>query len=184
MAGFNWFDLVLILLLLVGMSVGYSQGMVRQVIGLAALYISFVIATQFFQGASRIFSDLVNEPPTTLTNAVSFFGIFFLILAVVNFLGIDAYKMTRIRLVPILDHIGGMLLGVVSMWIILTIATNVTIFAVNTQGWTGNAEGFRLLLKTGLDNSRISEITVSTLPVIVATIRPWLPSGIPALFQL
>lgn len=184
MAGFNWFDLVLILLLLVGMAVGYSQGMVRQVIGLAALYISFVIATQFFQGLSRLVSDLVNAPPTTLANALSFFGIFFLILAIVNFLGIDAYKMTRLRPVPILDHIGGMLLGVVSMWIILTIATNVLIFAVNTQGWTSNAESVRVILKYGLDGSRIAEVTGSTLPMIVATIRPWLPAGIPALFQL
>ncbi len=142
------------------------------------------MATQFFQPTSRFFGDLLNEPPTTLTNALAFFGIFFLVLSIVNFLALDAYKSTKIRLIPIFDHIGGMLLGVVSMWIILTIATNVLSFAVNTQGWTGSAAGMQAFLKNGLDNSRIAELTASTLPMIVATIRPWLPTGLPALFEL
>ncbi len=184
MSGFNWIDFVLIILLLIGMAVGYAQGFVRQVIGIAALYVGLVLATQFFQGASRLIGNIMHAPPNTLTNAFAFFLIFFVAAAAINFLAMDAYKSTHLRIAPIIDHVTGIVLGVGSMWIITTIALNVLLFAVNTQGWGGSAEGFRIILKNGLETSRVAEVTTYTLPMIVSTIRPWLPGGLPALFQL
>jgi hypothetical protein len=77
-----------------------------------------------------------------------------------------------------------MFLGVVSMWIILSVAVNVLTFAANTQIWPGNSEPFRIMFRNGLEESRLAEVTSTTLPMIVSTIRPWLPGGMPALFDL
>lgn len=183
MSSFNWLDLILIFMLLVGMAIGYAQGLVRQLIGLAAVYIALVIATQFFVSLTQLVTSVTLSQPNTLSNALSFFAIALLTLFVLNLLGQDAYRQLKFKLPALLDHLAGIFLGVASMWIILTVVVNVLTFAANTQAW-GNAEGYRVILNNGLTYSRIAEVTASTLPMIVATIRPWLPGGLPAIFDL
>ena len=182
MAGFNWFDILIIVLLLAGMAIGYSQGLIRQVIGLLVLYVALVLATQFFRVLSQGLAGLLQLAPNTLTNMLAFFALFFLALTIINFLARDAYKATRIRLLPLLDHTTGMVLGVVSMWILISVSISVMLFAVGTQGWL-QGESARQLLESGLKNSRLAQLTQSVLPLIVVTIQPWLPSGLPALFK-
>ena len=116
--GFNWFDFILILALLVGMAIGFAQGAVRQAIGLAALYVGLVLATQFFQPVSRIFGQPVEHAAKYAEQCDCLFRHSdSRSAALINFLAIDAYKQTKIRLVPLLDHIVGMGLGLLSMWI-------------------------------------------------------------------
>lgn len=184
MGGFNWVDFVIIIMLLAGMALGFAQGLVRQLIGLVALYIGLVLATQFFRPLSQTAANVMTIAPNTLSNAAAFFVILFAAMSVVNYFGMDAYKSTKIRLIPFLDQITGIFLGVFSMWIIVSVAVNVLVFAANTQIWPGNSETFRLLLRSGLEQSRLGEVTSTTLPMIVSTLRPWLPSGLPALFDL
>lgn len=183
MSGFNWLDFILIVLLLIGMAVGYAQGVIRQLIGLGALYVALVLSTTFFRWVSQFLAQLIKIQPNTLTNAVSFFAILFLVMAVVNFLGLDAYRSTKLRLLPFFDHITGMILGVFSMWIIISIGVSVLMFSVNTQNWL-NAENAQLIIKAGLDTSQLAGITSTTLPMIVSTIKVWLPNGLPAVFDL
>lgn len=184
MGGFNWLDLVIIVLLLTGMAIGFTQGLVRQLIGLVALYIALVLATQFFRPLSQMFGDALNAPPNTMSNAIAFFFILFLAMGLINYFALDAYKSTKLKIVPFVDQLTGMVLGVASMWIVISVAINVLNFAVNTQIWPGNSEITRVLIKNGLETSRLAEVTFSTLPMIVGTIRPWLPSGLPAIFDL
>lgn len=183
MAGFNWIDYVLIFMLLVGMAIGYAQGLIRELIGSAAVYVGLVIATQFFVPVTQGFATITRTPPNTLTNALSFFALLLLTIFVLNLLGHDAYKSLKFKLFPFLDHLTGMVLGVLSMWVILTVMVNVLTFAINTQSW-GSADGYRFILERGFTDSRIAEVTSTTLPMIVSTIRPWLPGGMPAIFEL
>lgn len=185
MGGFNWLDIVIIILLLTGMVVGFRQGLIRQLIGLAALYAGLVLATEFFRGVSQTAGDALNAPPNTLSNAAAFFFILFIAMGVINYFGQDAYKSTKIHLIPFLDQVTGIVLGVASMWIILSVAINVLIFAVNTQAWPpGYAETAQVILKGSLESSRLSDVASSTLPLIISTIRPWLPGGLPAIFDI
>ncbi len=176
-------DLVLIFMLLLGMAVGYAQGLMRQLIGFLAVYVALVVATQFFVPLTQLFAKVTLNPPNTLSNALSFFAILLIVMFVLNVLAQDAYRQLKFRVFPLLDHLLGMLLGVASMWVLLTVIVNVLTFAINTQDW-GSAEAYRNVLNDGITNSRIAEMTASTLPMIVATIRPWLPGGMPALFEL
>lgn len=183
MLGFNWFDITLIALLIVGMAVGYSQGLVRQFIGLAAIYIGLVLGTQFFNVLARWLESIFFTTPSTMINALAFFIILLGSIVIINLLAMDAYKSTRLRLVPALDHAGGMAVGLVSMWLLLTIVINVLIFATGAQAWL-KGETLRLFLKAGLDGSQIVGLTSESLPMILASIRPWLPAGMPAIFKL
>lgn len=182
MVGFNWLDFILIVLLLVGMAIGYAQGLLRQVIGLAALYIGAVIATQYFQVLSRGIANFLNTSPDQLTNAVCFFVILFAIMGIINFLAFDAYRVTRLNIFPLLDHLGGMIIGLTSMWILLSLAVNVLQFATTASSWA-QVENARQVLSSGLGTSVMVPITTSTLPLIISSIRPWLPAGLPAIFN-
>lgn len=179
---FNWFDFVIIVCLLAGMAIGYNQGLIRQMIGLVALYVALVLATQFFRLLSQTAAGILQVAPNTLFNMIAFFALFFLVLSLISYLAHDAYKATRIRFWPLLDHGTGMILGVASMWIILCVSVGVILFAVKTQGWLEN-ETARLILESGVTNSRLAPLTESTLPMVIVAIQPWLPSGLPALFQ-
>jgi uncharacterized membrane protein required for colicin V production len=181
---FNWIDFVLIGLLLLGLALGYAQGFIRQLVGLAGIYIALVIATQFFVPLTLMFSSLTKTPPTTLSNMVAFFSLLFVTMFVINLLGKDAYRSTKIKILPFADHLLGMILGVVSMWILVAVAVNVLAFSVNTANWGGTAEGYRLILENGVSTSQIYQVTGSTLPMIVATIRVWFPGPFPAIFEL
>jgi len=183
MAGFNWIDFILILLLLVAMAIGYTQGLIRQFIGLLAIYIGLVLATQFFVPLSQAYSSLTQSAPTTLTNAISFFIILVAVMIIINIIARDSYKSIRVKIFPFIDHLGGMGLGVLSMWILLSVVVNVLTFAINTQSW-GRADLYRLILEAGFGGSLIAEVTTSTLPMIVSTIRPWMQGGFPAIFEL
>ncbi|MDL1896413.1 CvpA family protein [Anaerolineae bacterium CFX7] len=182
MPGFNWFDFVIIIMLLVGMAVGYSQGLIRQLIGIFALYVALVLAMQFFRALSQAAAGLLRVAPNTLSNMVAFFVIFFLALSLVNFLGRDAYKATRLRLAPLLDRISGMALGVASMWIILCVVVSVIVFAVSTQSWL-QSDSIRQILANGVSGSQLAKLTDSTVSLVVLTVQPWLPGGLPALFN-
>jgi membrane protein required for colicin V production len=184
MAGFNWVDLVLIAMLLVGMAWGYAQGVMRQAIGLLAIYIGLVLATQFFVPLTQVYAHLTLNPPNTLSNAISFFVILFGVMFLFNLLALDAFKSMRLQIFPFFDHLGGMALGVIGMWILITVIVNVLTFAVNTQDWGGSADLYRLILTAGLEGSQIALVTTSTLPAIVTAIRPWMPGGLPAIFEL
>jgi len=182
MADFNWFDILIIVLLLLGMAIGYSQGLIRQLIGLAAVYVALILATQFFRNLSQGLAGLLRVPPNTLSNMLAFFALFLLALTIINFLAQDAYKSTRLRILPFLDHISGMLLGVVSMWFIISILVSVMTFAVGTQTWL-QGESTRQFLLNGLSNSRVAPLTESALSFVLVTLQPWLPGGLPALFS-
>jgi uncharacterized membrane protein required for colicin V production len=182
--GFNWIDFVLIGLLLVGLAVGYAQGFVRQLVGLAGIYVALVLATQFFVPLTLMFSSLTNTPPTTLSNMVCFFVILFTVMFIINLLGKDAYRSTKLKILPFADHLLGMVVGVVSMWILVAVIVNVLAFSVNTANWGGQAEPYRLMLENGVNTSQIYQVTGSTLPMIVATIRVWFPGPFPAIFEL
>jgi uncharacterized membrane protein required for colicin V production len=182
MADFNWFDILIIVLLLLGMAIGYSQGLIRQLIGLAAVYVALILATQFFRALSQGLAGLLRVPPNTLSNMLAFFALFLLALTIINFLAQDAYKSTRIRILPFLDHISGMFLGVISMWLIISILVSVMTFAVGTQTWL-QGESTRQFLLNGLSNSRVAPLTESALSFVLVTLQPWLPGGLPALFS-
>lgn len=184
MAEFNWIDYFLIALLLGGLAMGYAQGFVRQLVGFAAIYIGLVIATQFFVPLTLMFSSLTRTPPNTLSNMISFFVILIVVTVLINVLGKDAYRATRLRIFPLLDHVLGMILGVASMWVLVAVSVNVLTFAVITEAWAGQAEGYRLILENGVHHSLVAEVTATSLPMIISTIRVWFPGTFPALFDI
>ncbi len=181
MLGLNWFDVVLLLLLGLGLLSGYMQGLLRQIITLAALYLGAVVGAQYYYALANPLKSLMATTPPLLINSISFFIILLAVVAILVFLAHDASKLT-IALHPAVDHLGGMILGLVTVWIFITIGVNV--LQVATQIEWPQAENLRQLVDAGVSNSFLAQETTLTLPTLLATIRPWLPIGLPSIFNL
>lgn len=179
----NWLDYFLILSMALGLTIGYVQGLLRQVINLAAMYLAAILAAQYFHLLGGFFKAQLATTPGTMLNAVAFFIIMFAVMALLNFLTFDAYRNTKLTLFPLFDHLSGMLLGLVATWILVTLAINILTFAVSTQYWS-SAEPMRQMLKDGIIGSQIAAATGTTLPTILEAIKPWLPAGLPTIFNI
>jgi uncharacterized membrane protein required for colicin V production len=114
------FDLVIVLALIAMFIVGYAQGTVRRLLGIAAIIFSLILGVQLRQPLGEYLS---NEW-TSIATAYSFmvaFGAVFLATAVTLSIGIQiTYRPAPLfKRYPVLDEIVGGLLGVVEGFIIL-----------------------------------------------------------------
>ncbi len=180
MGGLNWFDLALFLALLTGLAVGYYQGMLRQVINLAAFYLGAIVASQYYFALANALKGTMSTTPGLALNAAAFLIIMMVVVIILNILAIDATRM-MVQLPALIDHLGGMVLGLAATWIFVTII--VSVMLVITQGDWAEAEGARQVFYTGVRESQIAYATQSTLPALLNAISPWLPGGIPNIFK-
>jgi uncharacterized membrane protein required for colicin V production len=181
--GFNWLDFLIFFLIIASMAVGYAQGLLRQVIGLAALYIGAILGAQYYTvvgGWIRFFSFQTST--NRFLNAFSFFVILIFVTSVINWLAYDAYRSTKLHLFPLVDQLGGTLLGLASMLILLSLILPVITFATS-EPWPWS-ETARQFIITGFRMSRLLPVFDEFKPLLLSALSPWLPTGLPSLFNL
>ena len=114
------FDLVIVLALIAMFIVGYAQGTVRRLLGIAAIVFSLILAAQVRQPLGQY----LTHEWTSIAPAYSFmvaFGAVFVAAAVTLSIGIQlTYRPAPLfKRYPVLDEIVGGLLGVVEGFLIL-----------------------------------------------------------------
>jgi len=83
----NWFDLVLVVLVLVGVIVGYIQGLLRQLTGLLALYIGLVMASYFHEAVERWIDFFAPKMANVAQESLAFLGILAVVYVTLHWLG-------------------------------------------------------------------------------------------------
>ncbi len=182
LGGFNGLDIVIFALVIVGIGVGFAQGLLRQVISLAALYIGAILGAQYYSLVAGFVNFVFFAAPSKFVNALSFFIIVILTSALIDWLVRDVLQSTRLQLLPIVDQLGGAIMGLVRPIIILTLALPVITFAAG-EPWP-YLEQTRVLVLQTLHTSRFLPVFEHFKPLILSTVGPWLPAGLPALFNL
>lgn len=182
LGGFNWLDILIFLLLILGLGIGYAQGLLRQMIGLAALYIGTILGAQYFFVVSGWMRALFTTAPSRFINALAFLIILGVVTTLINWLAYDAYHSMKLRLLPLVDHLGGSLLGLITAVTIISLALPLMTFATG-EPWPW-AEPTRLLIIAGLQTSRLLPIFDSLKLTLLNVLAPWLPSGLPSIFNL
>lgn len=182
LGGFNWFDIALFFLLIIGLIVGYAQGLLRQVIGLAAMYIAAILGAQYYTYPAALIRYIFQDVPARFANGLGFVIIFFVITSLINWLAYDAYRSTTLRVFPLLDHLGGGFLGLLTVFVGLTVFLPVFTFVIG-EPWP-SAESTRLLLESGLQTSRMVAVFDAFKPLMLNALGPWLPGGLPSIFNL
>lgn len=178
--GIHSVDLVLILLCVAGMVIGFVQGLLRQVIVLGTLYLATVLGMQYYSvftnGLVALFAGGVTN---RFLNGVAFITIVLIVTTVLNIMAFDAYRTTRLRLFPLLDHLGGTVLGLATVLILVSILLPVVSFAI-AEPMPYNDQ-WRVLVKEEIRVAQLVPFFASLKPSILAALSPWLPGGIPSL---
>ncbi len=180
--GFNWLDVVLFCLLIIGLAIGYLQGLVRQLIGLAGFYAAAILGAQYYtypEAAVRfVWSWLPPRPASGLSFILTFVGI----TLIINAIATAASRSTKWQLFPILDRLGGSLLGLLTMFLSIALCLPVLLFSLGDP-WPA-ADSTRELIASGVADSRLVVVLDAAKPLILDALAPWLPGGLPSIFNL
>lgn len=197
--GLNWLDLLILLLAVLSLVVGFVQGMLRQVIGLAALYIATILGAQYYSLIAAWIRALTFQTHSSrIVNVVAFLIIVIVVTFLLSWLANDAYRSTRergvlrvkntkplppmLRIFVLLDPIGGSIMALATMIIATSLTLSILLFAVG-EPWPGN-EALRLILSDGLNHSLLTPIFELFKNTLLRALIPWLPAGLPSIFNL
>jgi membrane protein required for colicin V production len=81
----NWLDIVFIVIMGASLVFGIVKGLIRQVIGLAAVVLGLILASLYYEGLAEIIGKVVHDK--LLGNFLGFLAVFFLVLAAGALLG-------------------------------------------------------------------------------------------------
>lgn len=179
--GFSWIDLVILLIIGGGVLRGYTQGLLRQIVGLAVLYLATILATQNYLPLSNWVYSIYHLPATRLANALTFLFILFTVSFLINLLADDAYRMTKVKIAPVVDQLGGAFLGLVTVIIVLIFLLPILRFVSNEP--FPYFDGLRVAILQGLQGSQFLPLILYYRPIVLGTITPWIPGGLPSIFE-
>jgi membrane protein required for colicin V production len=182
--GFNPIDITFFVLGVLALIIGFTQGLLRQVIALAVLYIATILGAQYYPALSSWMIGLAGMVSTTrFVNAIAFIIILILIVVVLNILAFDAYRSTKIRVLPLIDYLGGSLLGLTTLVIALSLILPVLEFSIGDP-WPPGYELFRAQLREWLHTARLVPYFHLAKDPLLDALKFWLPGGLPAIFNL
>jgi membrane protein required for colicin V production len=102
----NWLDIVILVILLAAVITGIVRGLVRQVIGLAAVIIGLVLASLYYTAPAAIIGKVVHN--RLLSHFLGFLLIFFCVLAAGGLLGFLISKVMKGPLALVNRLFGGL----------------------------------------------------------------------------
>ena len=176
----TWFDLVIILALIGGVFIGFTQGMIRYVLNSVAVIVAFVLAAQLkgpiidLLGFWRAFTPEGRE--------LLIFIILFIGFVIAGFFVVRAlYHRTRLPIVRQLDEIGGAIFGLIFVAMIITFQLLVYDSFFMGGGQTG---GFVADYYEALNDSVLVQFFRDTIiPTAGFLARPFVPSEIADLLR-
>lgn len=178
----NWVDVGIAFLLLNGVLMGVYHGLIRQAILLASVYISTVLAAQYYGVTADILRRFAQDSDPVARSFAAFALVFFVALVVLNWLGFAVYGNTRLPFLAAADAVGGALLGLVSSWALTCVALIIVNYGLKGT-WIG-VEPTISFVREQMVQSFLSPVVSSYLPTLTSTLLPWLPGGLPAFFAL
>jgi len=183
LAGLNWIDLTILLIAVFSLAIGYVQGMLRQVVWLAALYLATILGAQYHSLVGGWIRALTFQPhPSRIVNVVAFLIIVVVVTFLLSWLASDAYPTEKLKLFPLVNQVGGSILALVTMAVVISLLLWIITFSTG-ETWPGN-ESLRFTILGGLQTSLLVPLFESFKEPLLKTIIPWLPGGLPSIFNL
>lgn len=178
LAELTWVDLAVLLVLAVGVFVGFTQGMIRYVLNSIGVLVAFVLAAQLkgpivdLLGFWTAFTPAGRE---LLLFVLLFFGFLIGGWFVVRAL----YRRTRLPIAKPLDELGGALFGLLFVALVLSfhllVLDSFFMEGNRTSGWVGS---YYDIINDSLIIDVLREVLIPTAGFLV---RPFVPAGIAAL---
>lgn len=117
----NWLDIVIAIILIIAGFSGFRSGLISQAFGIAGLLLGIWLGWRF----ASLVSGWLNLS-AGYANIVSFIIILIAVIIIMYLAGLFVRKVFRLTGFGILDHLGGLLLGVVKVGLILSLLLGFT----------------------------------------------------------
>lgn len=152
--GFNWFDLALLLVVLLLGVKGFINGLMREVFGLVGLIGGIIIAARFNTKAGSLISEHIYKfEKSAMADAVGFIALFIGFWLLCIFLGALMRRLVGLSGLGFVDRLGGFIAGGAKVFLILS-ALLAVLMRMNFIGEVikpviGNSTAYTMLLNTG-----------------------------------
>jgi uncharacterized membrane protein required for colicin V production len=172
----NPFDVIIIFALLIGVALGFVRGLVRMALSLLVLYIAAILAVTFYRQIGDWLTYLFGLPES-ISQGMAFLLILALTSIVINFVLHRTYKDTELPGVRQIDQLGGMIIGffLACIWIGFSILAIAFLLSTPVSG----ENQFQQNLINHFRGSFLIPVFYQFLPIALATLRPWMPKGLP-----
>ena len=176
----SWLDLVIIVLLAVGVFVGFTQGAIRYALNCLVVVLAFVIAAQLRGPVAELLSFWRAFTPEG--RELLIFVLLFVGLVVGGWFAIRAlYRRTHLPIPKAADEILGGVLGLV--WVALLLVFHLVVLDSFFLG-EGEAGGWLAAYYEGMNGALLIEYAREALiPTAGFLARPFVPSDIAALLE-
>jgi uncharacterized membrane protein required for colicin V production len=149
----TWVDAIPIVLVIGYGVLGYFTGVVRRLIGLVALYVAFVAATNMGLSAGSILQQ-TSSVAVADSRIFGFFGMIFVVLIIVE--GAAQLVHTQIQIEAILfNRVSGVVVGVLTGILLSVLLTYELDAAANPSGG-GQLDPMQQNVRDGVNGSRIA----------------------------
>lgn len=198
MKGLVILDVILVLFIVGGSLNGLRIGALRQLASLVTFYISIILTTRFYRSLLPHVERLLSGAPGAVLDGVLFSIILLLLYAVLSIIffgvvwtnrpfrarrGFNWRKppdLTGQSVVSIVNHLGGLVIGFVTICCWIAIGLLVLNFMLGSFWFEW--EDYRRRLAIQYDLSSLVPVFRRFLPYVIRTINPWFPEGLPTLF--
>lgn len=178
----NPYDVLFTAALLGGAAWGFIRGLVRMAISLVVLYIAAVLAMTFYDNLGKLISYMSGFP-IYISEAIAFLLILAVIVIAFNAILRRTYRDTELPGIRQIDQLGGMIIGFFIACIWIGFAILVLAFVLGTP--VTEESSFRTNLIGYFQGSNLIPVFYQLLPVLLATLQPWMPKGLaPEIFTI
>jgi uncharacterized membrane protein required for colicin V production len=176
------FDLMLFLVIIVSMFMGFSQGVIRQVLNLGAIFFGLLVAATYQPRVARWFEMLVGPTNDFVRNTMMFILVVLVVWILFNVAVYFAFKETKLQTGQTLDRLLGLVLGLASGFVWCAILLMIIGFMTRTA-WPEEYDGLRQMFATGLESSILRPTFLSIIPPLANAIKSLVPNGaLPPIF--
>lgn len=172
----NPFDFIIVLVLVGGVAMGFVRGLVRMALSLVVLYVAAALAMVFHLRVG-IWISQMSGLPLTVAQGLGFLVILAAVAILLNFLLHRAYRDTELPGLRQVDQLGGMLIGF--LLTIVWIGLGLLILAYMLSTPVTGSDTTRLSMIGYFQSSNLIPIFYRFLPIALASLRPWMPKGLP-----
>jgi membrane protein required for colicin V production len=172
----NPYDFLIALVLVGGAALGFVRGLVRMALSLVVLYVAAALAMVLYPRVGTWIHSM-SGLPLAVAQGLAFLLILAVVAILLNFLLHRTYKETELPGLRQVDQLGGMVIGffLTAIWIGLALL----VLAYVLSAPVTDNDSFRVNMIGYFQSSALIPIFYKFLPIALATLRPWMPKGVP-----
>lgn len=171
----NWVDGLLALLFIVGLTGGYIQGFLRQLMSLGAIVCALILATYLRMPLAAWLAFTFADTAPLTRQIVAFLVPVLLITTALELIQRRGFPESRLLGLGILDRIAGIMAAFPTVCLQMSVVALIVRFLARLSWPIGNT--LRLVLLRGIESSTLLPVFYNLLVYLVTTIGGLLPEA-------